>query len=114
MAFLAVEALFYLKTFATGAAFFQLQNHSDLLRVIFVIGYVSGLTAAIYLIVLWRHPPSRAPRPDGGLGGTTPPDRTTSRPARDTGPSHPSDASRSRIQASARQRLNRPKRPPNP
>ena len=57
--FLAAEAIFYAGTIATGIFIFQLENHSYLLKTIFVIGYMSGAAAAYYLFRLLRE---RAPR----------------------------------------------------
>ena len=48
VSFLAVEAIFYAETFATGAFILQLRNPSDLLKAVFVIGYASGAVAAYY------------------------------------------------------------------
>ena len=58
VSFLAFEAIFYAGTFATGAFIFQMHNHSDLLKVVFVTGYASGAVAAYYACRLiwdrWR------------------------------------------------------------
>jgi hypothetical protein len=55
--FLAAEAIFYAGTFGTGVFIFQLENHSDLLKTVFVIGYVSGAAAAYYAYRLFRDRP---------------------------------------------------------
>lgn len=52
--FLAAESALYIKTFATGAVVHQMQNPSDLVRTVFVIGYVSGAVALVYLVALGR------------------------------------------------------------
>jgi hypothetical protein len=52
--FLAAEALFYVGTFVSGAFIFQLEDHSYLLKAVFVIGYASGATAAYYAYRLLR------------------------------------------------------------
>jgi hypothetical protein len=54
LSFLTVEALFYAKTLVTGAMVYQLQNPSDLIRAVFVAGYISGALAAIYVFLLAR------------------------------------------------------------
>ncbi len=48
--FLFVEALFYILTIATGTFIGQLRNHPYTIDVVFIIGYLSGLTAAYYFI----------------------------------------------------------------
>src|SRR5215469_13281509 len=63
LSFLAIEALFYAGTFATGEFIFQLENPSYLLKAVFVIGYASGAVAAYYAYRLCRElrpRPSRA------------------------------------------------------
>jgi hypothetical protein len=55
LAYLAVEALFYGETLLSGTFIFQVENHSDLLKVVFVIGYLSGVVAAYYAYRLMRH-----------------------------------------------------------
>ncbi|HEX6525554.1 MAG TPA: hypothetical protein VF070_36920 [Streptosporangiaceae bacterium] len=52
--FLITEAFFYAATFATGIFLFQMSNPSGLLKTVFVIGYISGATAAGYSWVLLR------------------------------------------------------------
>jgi hypothetical protein len=54
LSFVTVEALFYAKTFVTGHVTIQLQNPSDLVRAVFVIGYISGAVAAVYAFLLLR------------------------------------------------------------
>jgi len=54
VAYLSVEALFYGATMLSGTFIFQIENHSDLLKVVFVIGYVSGAVAAYYAYRLIR------------------------------------------------------------
>ena len=69
VAFLAIEAVFYAGTFATGAFIFQLANHSYLLKAVFVIGYASGAAAGYYAYRLLRQP--RLSRL-AGAGGSSP------------------------------------------
>ena len=57
VSFLAAEAAFYAGTFATGAFIFQLENHSYLLKAVFVTGYASGAAAAYYVYRLFRDRP---------------------------------------------------------
>jgi hypothetical protein len=52
--FLVAEVIFYAGTFATGVFIFQLENHSYLLKAVFVIGYASGAVAAYYAYRLFR------------------------------------------------------------
>ena len=47
--YLLVEALFYLLTIVSGTFLTQLRNHPLMIDVVFVIGYISGMTAAFYL-----------------------------------------------------------------
>lgn len=54
LGFLAAEAGLYVKTFATGAVVHQMQNPSDVVRTVFVVGYVSGAVALVYLVALGR------------------------------------------------------------
>jgi O-antigen/teichoic acid export membrane protein len=64
--FLVVEAVFYAGNFVTGVFIFQIENHSDLMKAVFVIGYVSGAVAAYYAyrIVRDRFRPSLRVRAD--------------------------------------------------
>lgn len=55
LSFLLVESLFYFHTIIFGAFIFQLQNPSVLIKSVFLIGYLSGITAAYYVYVLIRH-----------------------------------------------------------
>jgi NADH:ubiquinone oxidoreductase subunit K len=59
LSFLVAEVALYAKTFATGAFVHQMQNPSDLVRAVFVIGYVSGAIALVYLALLGRGRPSK-------------------------------------------------------
>jgi hypothetical protein len=52
--FLVVEAVFYAGNFVTGVFIFQIENHSDLMKAVFVIGYASGAVAAYYAYRLVR------------------------------------------------------------
>jgi hypothetical protein len=54
ISFLVTEAVFYAATFATGIFLFQMSNPSGLLKTVFVIGYISGATAAGYSWMLLR------------------------------------------------------------
>jgi hypothetical protein len=54
VSFLVVEAVFYAGNFVTGAFIFELENHSDLMKAIFAIGYASGAVAAYYAYRLVR------------------------------------------------------------
>ena len=56
LGFLLAEALFYFHTIIFGAFIFQLQNPSLLIKAVFLMGYVSGITAAYFVYVLVRHP----------------------------------------------------------
>lgn len=55
LSFLLAEALFYFHTIVFGAFIFQLQNPSLLIKAVFFMGYVSGITAAYYAYALVRH-----------------------------------------------------------
>jgi hypothetical protein len=50
MSYLLTEALFYGMTIISGAFIFQIENHSPLLRAIFITGYASGAVAAYYAV----------------------------------------------------------------
>lgn len=54
VSFLVTEAVFYAATIVTGIFLFQVSNPSDLLKVVFVVGYISGATAAGYSWLLLR------------------------------------------------------------
>jgi hypothetical protein len=51
VSFLIVEAVFYAANFAGGAFIPELASRSDLLKVVFAIGYLSGAVAGYYA---WR------------------------------------------------------------
>ncbi len=72
VAFLTIEAVFYAETFATGAFMHQLANPSDLLKAVFVIGYVSGASAGYYAYRLLRQArlSRRSDLPEGGGGSS--------------------------------------------
>ena len=55
LSYLVVEAVFYLETLLSGLFLTQLRNPSGLIDAVFVIGYLSGLTAAWYAWRLWSH-----------------------------------------------------------
>ena len=55
ISFLSVEALFYLHSFIFGAFFFQMQNPNPIIKAVFVVGYVSGITAGYYIYALIRN-----------------------------------------------------------
>jgi uncharacterized YccA/Bax inhibitor family protein len=61
LTFLIVEALFYGKTLLSGTFIKQLHNHSLIINAVFVIGYISGITAGIYIWMLIRHRSSMLP-----------------------------------------------------
>jgi NADH:ubiquinone oxidoreductase subunit K len=54
VSFLVVEAVFYAANFATGAFISQMESGSDLLKVVFAIGYGSGAVAGYYAYRLFR------------------------------------------------------------
>ena len=54
ISFLITEAFFYAVSIISGAFIFQLENPSNLLKEIYVIGYVSGAVAAYYAYRLIR------------------------------------------------------------
>jgi hypothetical protein len=64
LGFLCVEGLFYLRAFLSGAVVHQLHHPDIVVQMVFVIGYVSGATAAVaaYLLIRYRRvllaPPS--------------------------------------------------------
>lgn len=60
LSFLIVEALFYTHTMLTGSFIYQLRNHSNTIKAVFIIGYISGITAAYYVYVLLRSHKSRS------------------------------------------------------
>jgi hypothetical protein len=54
VSYLLVEATFYAATFASGAFIPEMQDPSDLLKVIFALGYGSGAVAGYYAYRLLR------------------------------------------------------------
>lgn len=54
--YLLVEGLFYISSILSGTFGHQLQNQSNIIRAVFIIGYISGLTSAYYAYRLfcWR------------------------------------------------------------
>jgi hypothetical protein len=55
VSFLTVEALFYFLSVLSGAFIFQLENPSVLLKIIFLIGYISGGVAGYFAYTLIRY-----------------------------------------------------------
>ena len=56
ISFLSVEALFYLHSFVFGAFFFQMQNPHLAIKIVFIVGYISGAIAGYYVYRLIRPP----------------------------------------------------------
>ena len=54
LSFLFVEALFYLHSFIFGAFFFQIQNPNPIIKLVFIVGYISGTVAGYYVYWLIR------------------------------------------------------------
>lgn len=54
ISFLIVQALFYAMALLSGAFIIQLRNHSALIKGVFLIGYISGITAAYFAWQLMR------------------------------------------------------------
>lgn len=54
LSFLVIEALFYIHSFIFGAFFFQMLNPNPIIKMVFIIGYVSGAVAAYYAYRLTR------------------------------------------------------------
>lgn len=54
ISFLSIETLFYLFSLVSGAFFFQMQNPHPIIRIVFVVGYISGAVAAYYVYRLVR------------------------------------------------------------
>ncbi len=54
ISFLSIEALFYLHSLVFGAFFFQMQNPHPIIKIVFVIGYISGAVAGYYVYRLAR------------------------------------------------------------
>jgi len=55
LSFLLVEALFYAHTILLGAFIFQLQNPNPIIKVVFIVGYLSGIVAGYYAYLLIRY-----------------------------------------------------------
>lgn len=55
LSFLIVEVLFYLHSFIFGAFFFQMQNPNLIIKAVFAMGYISGITAGYYTYALIRN-----------------------------------------------------------
>lgn len=55
VAFVIVEGLFYARTLLSGTAGFQMSNPDPAIKVVFLIGYVSGLVSLAYAVALLRH-----------------------------------------------------------
>jgi hypothetical protein len=54
LSYLIVEGLFYISSIFSGTFGHQLQNQSNIIRTVFIIGYISGLTSAYYAYKLFR------------------------------------------------------------
>ena len=54
LSFLVVEVLFYAHTLLSGTFLRQLHNPSMVINAVFVIGYISGITAGVYVWLLVR------------------------------------------------------------
>jgi hypothetical protein len=52
LSFVLVEGLFYLRTLLFGAAAFQLDNPSVVIRIVFMIGYATGIVSLVYFAAL--------------------------------------------------------------
>jgi hypothetical protein len=52
LSFLLVEGLFYLRTMLFGTAAFQLENPNLVIRIVFVIGYVTGVVSLFYFAMI--------------------------------------------------------------
>lgn len=52
LSFLLVEGLFYLRTLLLGVAVFQLENPSLVVRIVFLIGYATGIISLLYFAAL--------------------------------------------------------------
>jgi hypothetical protein len=50
--FLAVESLFYLLSIVRGSAFVQIQTPDPWIKAVFIVGYVTGLVSAVFLVAL--------------------------------------------------------------
>jgi hypothetical protein len=61
ISFLITESLFYFYTLVSGAFFFQLQNPSVIIKIIFIIGYINGAMAAYCAFRLYRTKKLKSP-----------------------------------------------------
>ena len=52
--YLIVEGFFYISSIFSGTFGHQLQNQSNIIKSVFIIGYISGLTSAYYAYRLFR------------------------------------------------------------
>lgn len=52
LSFLLVETLFYFHSLVFGAFFFQMQNPNPIIKIVFIVGYISGVTAMYYFYML--------------------------------------------------------------
>lgn len=52
LTFLLVESIFYLATLASGAIVFELDNPSLIIRIVFLVGYVTGIVSLLYAVAL--------------------------------------------------------------
>jgi hypothetical protein len=68
LSFLLIEGVFYLLTILFGAVAFQLDNHSWVNRIVFLIGYATGIVSLLYTVLLLvfrsrylveQHPPAQ-------------------------------------------------------
>ena len=57
VSYLIIEGLFYVLTIVFGAFIFQLQHPNSIIKVVFIIGYISGMTSLYYACVLIRNKP---------------------------------------------------------
>jgi hypothetical protein len=66
LSFLLVEGLFYLTTLLFGSAALQLENPNPLNKIVFVIGYLTGIVSLFYFVVILvlrdRYLVTKAPR----------------------------------------------------
>ncbi|WP_308466716.1 hypothetical protein [Rathayibacter soli] len=52
LSFLLVEGLFYLRTLLFGTAVLQLENSNLVVRIVFLIGYATGIVSLLYFAAL--------------------------------------------------------------
>jgi hypothetical protein len=52
LSFVIVEGLFYLRTLLFGPVAFQLANPSVLIKIVFLIGYATGIVSLAYVVFL--------------------------------------------------------------